>query len=71
MHLLNRLQVHRCIGHNVMMWRKPGYASFDLDPRAKFKVKGQIMHFLVNASPPKHFKKLVFGMVYHRLNFLT
>ena len=28
-----------------------GISSYDLDPNVK--VKGQIIHFLVNASPPK------------------
>ena len=31
------------------MWRVLGDVSYDLDP--KVKVKGQIMYFLVNASP--------------------
>ena len=33
------------------MWRILGDISCDLDP--KVKVKGQIMYFLVNVSPPK------------------
>ena len=33
------------------MLRVLGHISCDLDP--KVKVKGQIMHFLVNVSPPK------------------
>ena len=33
------------------MYRVLGNILCDLDP--KVKVKGQIMHFLVNASPPK------------------
>ena len=38
-----------CIGH--MMSRVLGDVSCDLDP--KFKVKGQIIYFLVNTSPHK------------------
>ena len=33
------------------MWRVLGNILRDLDP--KVKVKGQILNFLVNASPPK------------------
>ena len=36
------------------MSRLLGYLLFDLDP--KVKVKGQIMYFLVNASPHKLFE---------------
>ena len=35
------------------MWRVLGNMSCDLDP--KVNVKGQILNFLVNASPPKVF----------------
>ena len=35
------------------MWRVLGNILCDLDP--KVKVKGQILNFLVNASPPKPF----------------
>ena len=34
-----------------MMWRVLGNILCDLDPN----VKGQILYFLVNASPPKAF----------------
>ena len=36
-----------------MMWRVLGNISCVIDP--KIKVKGQILNFLVNASPPKAF----------------
>ena len=38
-------KLHRCIGH--MMWRVLGNILCDLEGQ------GQIMYFLVNASPPK------------------
>ena len=43
------LKLCRCIDH--MMKRVLGDISCDLDP--KVMVKGQIMYFLINASPHK------------------
>ena len=45
----SNFKLKSCIGH--MIKRVLGNISCDLDP--KVKVKGQIIYFLVNVSPPK------------------
>ena len=45
MYQLQSLQLHRHMMHRVL-----GDVSCDIDPKDKFK--GQIIYFLVNASPP-------------------
>ena len=45
-----------------MVSRVPGNISCDLDP----KVKGQILNFLVNASPPKAFDIVTSNSKVHR-----
>ena len=42
------------------MYRVLGNISCDLDP--KVKVKGEILNFLVNASPPKPFESSNFKL---------